>query len=170
MAKAKQSNNGSVSEPSSKRDLKLDVVNEGADKTLAIVPSVHAALVKLGCDVSAIIASHKSAVAAGLVSEAGKMSRKGTTATGYTFKGEKRELADSALNDKQDVACRFAVWHDAVRSIFTRTINGTKVGEFDFSLPRSLAEVLTLTFPAKAKAKAKAKTKQPELTAPVKAE
>lgn len=167
MAKSsKQSNSNSNSNgpEASKRELKLSIVNEGADKTLAIVPSVHAELVKLGCDVSAIIANHKSAVAAGLVSEAGKMSRKGATATCYVFKGEKRELADNTLSDKQDIACRFAVWHDAVRSIFTRTINGAKVGEFDFSVPRSLAEVLVLTFPAKAKSEKKS---EPESAAPV---
>ena len=51
--------------------------NIGHDKTLAIVPSVHAQLSKLGVDCAELIKAHRAAVNAGIVTESGRMSRKG---------------------------------------------------------------------------------------------
>lgn len=150
-----------VSNDKATKVARLNITNAGHDKTLAIVPSVHQSLVTMGIDVSGVIAAHKSAVASGLVTQAGKMTRKGQAATSYTFKGEARELADTSLTDKQAIACQFAVWHDAVRSIFTKKIDGLTVGEFDFYPPVSLVDALALVFPAKAKEKANKKADKP---------
>ena len=135
--------------------------NIGHDKTLAIVPSVHTQLTKLGVDCAELIKAHRAAVNAGIVTESGRMSRKGKDATGYAYGGEKRELADDKLTDKQDVACRFAVWHDTVRKVFKLTVNGAKYGEFDFYAPPDMIAMLLVTFPAKSTKKDKPDAPKP---------
>ena len=141
--------------------------NIGHDKTLAIVPSVHAQLSKLGVDCAELIKAHRAAVNAGIVTESGRMSRKGKDATGCAYGGERRELADDKLTDKQDVACRFAVWHDTVRKVFKLTVNGAKYGEFDFYAPPDMIAMLLVTFPAKSVKKNKPDAPKPAETTPV---
>lgn len=128
-------------------------LNEGHDRTLAIVPSVHTALVNAGVNVAKLIGTHKSALAAGLVVKAGKVTRGGKDAVSYGFKGEARDIPDSALSDAQDEALRFAVWHDAVRSIFTKKVNGEECGEFDFSPSTVILTRLQRVFPLEKKQK-----------------
>jgi len=141
--------------------------NISHDKTLAIVPSVHAQLSRMGIDCGELIKAHRAAVNAGIVTESGRMSRKGKDATGYAYGGERRELADDKLTDKQDVACRFAVWHDTVRKVFKLTVNGAKYGEFDFYAPPDMIAMLLVTFPAKSVKKNKPDAPKPAETAPV---